>query len=212
MRAYSELFLEDAMTNLADLFDYGANDVGMPLDELYDRFISSGIAHEYGKGNPCYVSGHSGSELMGIILHGTGLELSPIPHRKTESLSPEYWVGWIMAYYQWYAGWSFKYLKDNGLTATVVLDMYHPLHEADVSKFVEVASQHIERFRASRPSPIKMLRTRMGISQEECAARSGVSLRMIRAYEQKQQDISKAEVQTVLNLSKVLMCPVEALL
>lgn len=212
MRAYSDLFLEDAMTNLADLFDYSANDIGMPLDELYDRFISSGIAHEYGKGNPCYVSGHSGSELMGIILHATGAELDYIPHRYTDSLSPEYWTGWIMAYFQWYTGKSFKYLRDNGLTTSVVLGMYNPLHEADMSKFVEIASQHIERFRASRPAPIKILRKRLGLSQEECAKRSGVSLRMIRAYEQKQQDISKAEAQAVFNLSQVLMCPIEALL
>lgn len=212
MRAYSEMYLEDAMTNLGAMFDYCANDVGLPLEELYDRFISSGIANEFGKGNPCYVCGMSGSELMAAVIRQSGSESIDLPHRPTESLSAEYWAGWIIAYFQWYTSLSFKYLRENGLAISTVLSMYNPLHEADVSKFVEVALGHMESVRKSRPSPIKTLRKRLGLSQQECAELSGISLRMIRAYEQRTQDISKAEARTAFNLSKALRCPIEALL
>ena len=38
-----------------------------------------------------------------------------------------------------------------------------------------------------------------------------VALRMVQLYEQRQQDIRKAEAQTLVNLSKVLGCGVEDL-
>ena len=40
---------------------------------------------------------------------------------------------------------------------------------------------------------------------------SRTSLRMVQLYEQRQQDIRKAEAQTLANLSKVLGCDVEDL-
>ena len=45
-----------------------------------------------------------------------------------------------------------------------------------------------------------------------CVSLPGVSLRMIQLYEQKQNDINKAQVNVVLSLAKVLGCDVEDLL
>ena len=59
---------------------------------------------------------------------------------------------------------------------------------------------------------IRDLRNRNGLTQQELARRSGVKLRMIQAYEQNYQDISKAEVGSVLKLAKALSCSVEDLL
>ena len=42
--------------------------------------------------------------------------------------------------------------------------------------------------------------------------RSGVTLRMIQLYEQKQNDISKAQVTVVVNLAKALGCEIEDLI
>ena len=59
---------------------------------------------------------------------------------------------------------------------------------------------------------IRDLRNRNGLTQQELARRSGVKLRMIQAYEQNYQDISKAEVGSVIKLAKALSCSVEDLL
>ena len=48
------------------------------------------------------------------------------------------------------------------------------------------------------------IRVLRGLTQEELAGISGISLRMIRAYEQKSQDISKASFATVSRLESVL--------
>lgn len=49
------------------------------------------------------------------------------------------------------------------------------------------------------------------LTQSELAEQSGVTLRMIQAYEQGDQDILKAEVRTVFALSRVLGCAPEVI-
>lgn len=50
--------------------------------------------------------------------------------------SPEYWVGWILAYYQWYSGKPFRQLFRYLKYQTV-----RTLHEADPSKAAAVFDQ-----------------------------------------------------------------------
>ena len=50
------------------------------------------------------------------------------------------------------------------------------------------------------------------MTQKELANVSGVSLRMIQLYEQRQQDISRAEARSVIALARVLGCRPEDLL
>ena len=58
---------------------------------------------------------------------------------------------------------------------------------------------------------LKAIRKRQHITQRELSVLSGVTLRMIHGYEQGDQDIRKAEAQTVLALSRVLGCTPEVL-
>ena len=91
------------------------------------------------------------------------------------------------------------------------MDMYPTFHEADISKFVYSALKIMSKSETD-VSPLKRQRKSAGFTQQELAERSGVSLRMIRAYEQNKQDISKAEVAAVLNLASVLGCSPYSLL
>lgn len=56
------------------------------------------------------------------------------------------------------------------------------------------------------------IRKARGFAQKELSDASGVSLRMIQLYEQKQNDISKAQVKVVISLAKALGCDVEDLI
>ena len=58
---------------------------------------------------------------------------------------------------------------------------------------------------------LKDKRTALGLSQSELAASSGVSLRMIQHYEQGFKDINKAQVGTIVKLSRALGCKVKDL-
>ena len=58
---------------------------------------------------------------------------------------------------------------------------------------------------------LKTIRKQQRITQKQLSEISGLSLRMIQAYEQGDQDIRKAEVQTVLALARVRGCTLEVL-
>ena len=55
-------------------------------------------------------------------------------------------------------------------------------------------------------SKLKTARKHCGLTQEELARESEVSLNTIRAYEQKSKDINKAQFDIVLRLAKALKC------
>ena len=59
---------------------------------------------------------------------------------------------------------------------------------------------------------LKRIRTSYGCTQAELAKRSGVSLRSIQMYEQRNKDINKASAETLYRISKVLGCAIEDLL
>lgn len=206
IHAYEETYLTDAMNNLGDMFDYAICDLGYEPEMFFSQFLSSGVAACFERGNPKYVAGLSGVELACEVIYRTEKKRPKVEPSEAIDKSPEYWMGWILAYYQWYSAYSFVYLNRRGLSASRVLSLYPTLHEADLSKFVSVADSIIEKSKNEDISNLKRIRQAKGITQKELARLSGVSLRMVQLYEQKQQDICKAEAQTLVNLSRALGC------
>ena len=209
--AYSELYLDDAMNNLGDMVEFAVCDLKFDPDEFFGWFISSGIASKFEKGNPKYVAGMSGFELAGAVLAETNVSYEKREPSYVEFKGREYWAGWILAYYQWATGKRFEDIVKDGLTLSTVFSMYI-LHEADKSKFVEAANEIIARNKAKRKSKLSEIRKARGFTQQQLSEASGVTLRMIQLYEQKQNDISKAQVTVVINLAKALGCEVEDLI
>ena len=88
--------------------------------------------------------------------------------------------------------------------------MYDPLHEADITKFADILDARMREFFAD--TNLKRIRTAYDCTQAELAKRSGVSLRSIQMYEQRNKDINKASAETLLRLSRVLGCTMEDLM
>lgn len=209
--AYNELYLDDAMSNLGDMIEYAVCDLGFDADEFFGWFITSGIASKFEKGNPKYITGMSGYELADAVLTETNIKYEKKEPSYTDFKGREYWAGWILAYYQWKTNKRFEDIVNNGLTLSTVFSMYI-LHEADVSKFVEAANEVIARNKKVRKSKLHEIRKARGFTQQELSDASGVTLRMIQLYEQKQNDISKAQAGVVISLAKALGCEAEDLL
>lgn len=209
IRAYDEIYLEDAMQNFAVSLDYGAKACKRGIDEYYDRFLVGTTVHQFENGNPNYLVGMSGIELARKVIERTGGNIPDFEYVLRDR-SEVFWAGWSLAYLQWYTGYSFEKIQQSGCTIQTVVSLYPTLHEADLSKFVEVALHRMNvNITVNR---LKAQRKLSGLTQAELANRSGVSLRMIRAYEQGQQPIAKAEAGTVFSLAKALGCDAEALL
>ncbi len=211
MKGYNELYLNDAMKNLGDMVEYAVLDLGFEPDTFWGYFISSGIAEKFGNGNPKYIVGMSGVELAETVLRAVNAPFESVSISHIDSKGVAYWSGWILAYYQWETGRRFEDIVNDGLTLSTVFAMYI-LHEADESKFVETANEMIARNKENSKSKLSQIRKARGFTQVELAEASGVTLRMVQLYEQKQNDINKAQVDTVIALSKALGCDVQDIL
>lgn len=210
IRAYDKLYLEDAMRNLAVALDYGAMSCAGEIGEFYDRMLAGRVIRHFENGNPRFLVGMSGIDLAQSVIESTGGRFDRFDY-VLEDRSVIFWTGWVLAYLQWFTGMSFEALKKRGMDERRVIRMYPAFHEADLSKFVASALEIMAASETGIPS-LKRQRKSAGFTQQELSERSGVSLRMIRAYEQNKQDISKAESEAVLNLASVLGCSPYSLL
>ena len=108
MHAYDSIYLDDAMRNLGEAVDYAVNACKITPDEFMNLFIASRFAEQFGKGNPKYVAGMSGTELVMETVIVSGKKMTFPPAKVEYDCSPEYWCGWIIAYYQWATGRPFR--------------------------------------------------------------------------------------------------------
>lgn len=209
MCAYDEMYLDDAMKNLGEAFDYSANILNITMDDFLDMFIISGIAEKFAGGVPQFVVGFSGTELVWEVLNRIGKNINFTASQTEYDYSPEYWCGWILAFYQWNTGKSFKEIK-RYLPMSEIYKLYQTLHEASEEKFIDIANSILKR--KNLPTKLQTVRKAMGLSQKELSERSDVTLRMIQQYEQRAKDINKATARNLFALAKALGCKVEDLL
>ncbi|EID84420.1 putative transcriptional regulator [Treponema sp. JC4] len=204
MHAYQKFYLDDAQQNLGTMFDYALRVLNYDGDQFFLYFIQSDIARKFEHANPKYIAGMSGIDLCENVLTKVGKAITPVSSTVINQ-GPEFWLGWIMAYYQWYSGLHFSDLQEYGLVPSVILSRYI-LHEADLSKFVDVANKIILANKNASPTHLKQIRLSRGMTQTELASQSGVSLRMIQLYEQRQNDINKASGKSISDLARTLCC------
>ena len=209
IRAYSELYLDDAKDRLSIYFDYMVNDCLFDGDWSAKLFLASGYADKFECGDPAVLSGMSGIELARKVIHSTYAERILPEYRYSDGYSPEYWAGWALAWYQWQSGRRFRDIFE-AVSFSEIVRMYPVFHEMDITEFSDTMESRIAS--ASFPSRLKALRESRGLSQSELASASGVNLRSIQLYEQGVNDIDKAQVITLYRLSRIIGCRVEDLM
>ncbi len=208
-RAYQEIYLDKAQSVLGDAFDYAVNTYGIPGSDFVKLFIASSVSKRMENGEPACLLGKSGIEIVvEIVLETKGQELEAEP-KECFGRSKEYWIGWAVAYYQWYSGRKygdiFKVFSFEDLQI-----MYHTLHEVDITKFSDIVESRMRE--CFLETNLKRIRTAYGVTQAELAERSGVGFRSIQMYEQRNKNINKASVETIYRLAKVLGCTMEDLI
>lgn len=210
MYAYNQIYLEDGMCNMADMFDYVANDCHMKLGLFMQLFIATGLAGEFSRANPKYLAGMSGRELAMEVFRASGYNQEPVEHQTRIDKTPEYWSGWAFAYYQWKSNRTFSEILQY-ISMDEMLCLYHPLHEASEERFVDTIEAIIEGQNRGETN-LKQLRRLRGYSQKMLSLKADVSLRAIQQYEQRQKDINKAQGKSLDRLANVLGCKMEDLL
>lgn len=209
MHAYHEIYLNRAQSALGTAFDYAINVCKINGEDFVKIFAVSNICKRFEKGESAVVSGKSGIEIAReVIFEATGKQLDVEP-QNSFARTKEYWIGWAVAYYQWHS--NRKYIEIfNAVSYNNFEQMYYSLHEADISKFVDIVDKKIKEYYLN--TNLKRIREAYGITQSELAKRADVSLRSIQMYEQRNKDINKASVGTIYSIAKVLGCTVEDLI
>ena len=194
---------------MGEAFDYAVNTCGISCNDFVKLFLASSVCKRMENGEPAYIAGKSGIEIVIEVVSQTmGKEISNEPEARF-GRSKEYWIGWAVAYYQWYScrkySEIFKVFSFDDLQ-----QMYYTLHEADITKFVDIVNERMhEHFSDTN---LKRIRVAYGCTQAELAKKADVTLRSIQMYEQRNKDINKASVDTVYRLAKALGCTMEDLI
>lgn len=208
IHAYDEIYLDDAMDTLGNALEYATLFCKVDGQEFLDLFIASGIAEEFGRGNVKYISGMSGIELAHLVLEKFQKKAPELKELPYIDYPPEYWIGWILAYYQWHTAKSFSTICRK-ITYRSMRDLYGVLHEADPSKAVCVFD---DIMKSCGETNLARLRKNRGLSQSQLAKEAELSVRSIQLYEQRQTDINKAQYNHLKAISRVLGCTIDDLL
>ncbi len=206
-RDLNALDLEWSMLNLGEAFNYAYEVYNLDLDTFLNYFIESKNAYMFETGNPKYIFGMSGCELVLNTFKKLNINYEFKEPLCKEGYSKEYWCGYILGYIQFKTGFSFKYIHYE-ITMKEILRLYNPLHEASEDKFLEI---FLNKIKANNKTRLQVLRKKLGLTQKELSIKSGVNLRILQEYEVGRKNINKASASTLFALSKSLNCKMEDL-
>ncbi|MCR4675961.1 MAG: helix-turn-helix transcriptional regulator [Sphaerochaetaceae bacterium] len=199
-RAYSEIYLEEAMIRLGDMLEYAVLDCGYDSDGFWQMFIQSSVSRRFETGDISLIAGKSGAELAFLVLHEReNLTTFTIPFWR-EDRSPLFWCGWILCYFQWHENISFKRIWES-VSIRTLEKMYPTLHEADKSKTVEALKALIK---PRAKTPVMTLRLIKNLSQKELSERAGMSISQLQRLEYGERSVENLSLKTALSLARAL--------
>lgn len=205
IRAYDKIYLEKARTALGRMLDFAVYDLKYDINVFFRMFIASGVAERFEKGDCTVLAGMSGVEIAYEVLENSGVNVERIKPNYTANRSREYWMGWALSYYQWETSLHFAEIV-RYIPVEEILALYTPYHEMDIRQFCDKMD---EMYKVAKPETnLKLFRQNAGLSQRELSELSGVPVRTIQQYEQRQKNINKAQAEYLIMLSDVLCCEV----
>lgn len=209
MRAYPSDYLNTAQRIFGDMLDFAVNTCEMDIDKYFELFTISCVSMQFQNGNPSYIAGKTGCELVRKVIEDTGLPPLQYEDEMYLDKSPQYWAGWALAYYQWYTCRTFIKIH-KAVSLKKIVSMYDIYHEMDITHFIDTMNQLWDAY--YEDTNLKRLRKIAGLSQRELSNLSGVPLRQIQLFEQRQRDINHTKAIDVIKLGRILGCQPEDLL
>lgn len=209
MRAYLSDYVPYAQRILGDMLDFAVNMCDMDIDDYFELFTISSVSTQFQNGNPTYIAGKNGCELVREVIANAGMEPLSVKDEMYLDKSPEYWAGWALAYYQWYTCRTFIKIH-KVVSLKRIVSMYDTYHEMDITHFIDTINELWDNY--YKETNLKRLRKLAGLSQRELSELSGVPLRQIQLFEQQQRNINHTKAIDVVKLARVLGCKTEDLL
>ncbi|MBQ6622687.1 MAG: helix-turn-helix transcriptional regulator [Mogibacterium sp.] len=230
IRAYDELLLPRSEASLAGMLDYAVYSLHQGAPAFLALFTASGLAALVERGDVRTLTGLSGVELACEVMERCGLDFVRVRPRFTTGHSKEYRSGQVLARCQWETGLTFnEILRDvpvQEILAMIeehqlevrrqLMDVWPPVMNADDpaekarrdrEAVLRISRRVIQKVSSAKhETHLKTMRLRNGLSQSRLAAASGVPLRTIQQYEQRQKDIDRAQFTYLVKLAAALNC------
>ena len=201
IHSYSSVYLPFLSENIGLMVEY-VDRIGINVNIFWSTFVNSNASRQIEKGNPKYLN-MSFCDLLLDIYDGKVEGRDFVANSNCY-----YWAGWVLTQLQYYTGYSFNKINKY-LSLDTVINLYSKFHEADINKFIDTA---MEYFKKEDESNLKKIRKARGLSQRKLSELSMVHIRSIQMYEQRNNDINKAQGETLYRLARVLGCNIEDLL
>ena len=201
IHAYNEQFLDIIQRKVSAMFELAVLEEHIEIDTFAQKFLSSPVCRALETADPVYALGKSANELLALIL-----SKEPLNIETSSYASPEYWVGWVLAYAQWYFNKPYAAIIA-AMPCSTILGHYFPYHEMDIMHSMDLIAKYLKPI-----CPLKSIRQKRKLSQTQLANLSNVPLRTIKAYEQGTVDIAKAQAETLYSLAQTLHCTIEELI
>ena len=207
MYAYDESYIEGAMIRLGDMIEYACLDLNYDPDAYFKMFIMSGIARRFEIGDVSVVAGKSGPELVQMVLTSVDHVIDFKNPTWREYRSDLYWCGWALAYFQWHEKKSFREIW-NVISIRMMQKMYPALHEADISKTVDIMSRMLL---PKKKSLVQTLRLTRGMTQQELADEAHMTVSQLQRLEYGERKVENLSLKTALALARALRVEVSEL-
>ena len=202
--AYKEYYLFDACRNLGEMTEYAYEACETDPDRAWQYFIRSGYAARFEKGDPCVVSGLSGTELYCRAADTCGDERDDWPNALIRyDAGAYYWIGYILAYFQWKYDLTFRGILQV-ISSADLLKLYPALHTASDEKAVDTIME-VYHHRSAAPR-LGAYRKQLNMTQTRLSKVSGVNLRTLQQYESGAKSLNKAAADSVFALAQALHC------
>ena len=229
MKSIDTVINEKAARTMAHMLDFAVHDLRQDAAAFFDLFISSGLADIFARRDILSITGTSGVELAYRVLEASGAAAEHVSYRYTPGRSREYWTGHALGRYSMETGTPFadiisavpvrdlialcdRYRSDEiriiteSLSWMDTLKVPDHMNDENYLAFSSHLDKEIAAAKASSESKLKLLRLRSGYSQSGLAAASGIPVRTIQQYEQRQKDIKKAGFESIIKLAAALSC------
>ena len=204
---WKDLAAEAAETTSA-MFSLCVDALGMSGERAAQLFVGSGMARQIELLNAPMIMGKNELDQLEWMLWRCGIE-ADLDNLDYVLAGTACWVGEVLFTFHAETGMPFK-----RILSRVSYDDIEALQlrcvEWDPQATVRelLIPMYVDR---ADPNPLRTMRLRHGLTQNELAGAAGISLRTLQQYEQGTKDVSRAAAVTVLKLAHVLGCEVEDL-
>ena len=204
IKDYNQIYSDDISSKIGYMLSY-IHACNIDIELFYDTFICSPLAYNIENKNIKAIIGCSGSDFTYQVINYMHLKKHPKILKKMAikiiNYDEYYWFGYMISKYLQLRDYSFVELNTYLPIKKGIL-IYDEFKDKTFDDFTIYMDELIST--NNKDTNLKKLRNANGLSQSELSAKANVTIRSIQMYEQRHNDINKAQYSNLVKLAEAL--------